>query len=149
MCSQRGFTLIELLVVVSLLGILSGLSISTYKLYRAQANYTVAESSMQYARRSIEASLARTDSPPDAVALTTQTAAGAVQDPDAAEYLDGFYLPPSIRVDVEYDPDCRDGGCQSDYVQIRHCAGKEFVRWIRMGNGTDLMFTHLPGEGCA
>lgn len=148
MRSQRGMTLIELMTVIVLLGVLSGLSISTFKLYRASANYTVAETSMQYARRAIEAALSRTDNPPDAVALTSQTVAGAVVDADAAEYLEGFYLPPNIRVDVEYDPGCNNGGCQSDYVQIKHCEGLEFVRWIRFGDGTELMLPNLPGAGC-
>ena len=55
--SQSGFTLIELLVVIALLGVLSGLSIETYKEYKARAAYSVADHTLRDARSALESAL--------------------------------------------------------------------------------------------
>lgn len=146
--SQRGFTLIELLVIISIIGLLAGLGITAFKVYRSNAAYSVVEVSIRDARTAIEASLNDPDNPPLAVPLTAQTAQGVVTDAAASQFLPGFRVPRSTKFQVSYDPTCTVAACQSELVQVNHCKGDEFARWVRFGDGVDVLLEHLAGTGC-
>lgn len=145
---EAGFTLIELLVVFIVIGVLAATSIASFGVYRAKAAYASAEETMSFARRTVEASLTR-DVQPAAVALYAQTSPGPVADPTAADYLLGMQLGPELKLRVSYDPSCGNGSCQSDFLQVNHCKGEEFIRWIRFGDGVETLLENVSGAGCA
>jgi prepilin-type N-terminal cleavage/methylation domain-containing protein len=148
--SQAGFTLIEMLTVIMCIGILAGISIASYNLYRANAAYAAVQSTLRNARTAVESSLARADNPPAAVAYTgtAMTPALFSANSPARSYLEGFTFGDNMKVRTQYDPACADGGCVSDLLEVRHCTGKEFLRWFRMGDGTEVEVPRVPGEGC-
>jgi prepilin-type N-terminal cleavage/methylation domain-containing protein len=148
MNSQRGFTLIELLTVIVILGILSSLGMYSFSVYKQRAAYIVTEQTLGDARTDLEASITNLDNPPGSVALFAQSAQGALQNAAAAALLPSTMVPRNIKFQVSYDADCIDGGCQSEFIQINHCNGTEFVRWIRFGDGVDVLLDHLAGVGC-
>lgn len=146
--SERGFTLIELLTIIGIIGILSLLGMSSFKVYRADAAYSVAESTLRNARSAVEASVNNVDNPPPAVALTTQQSAGPISDANARAFLPALQLPKNVRFQVSYDPTCVSGACQSELVEVSHCFANEYTRWIRFGDGVDLLLEHVAGGGC-
>ena len=148
MRSEKGFTLIELLTVIVIIGILAGLGITSFGVYRSSAAYAVANKTIRDAQISMEAGLTNEDDPPPAVALTTQHVQGPVQDPNAAQLLPAMQLPRQTSFAVSYDPDCLDPGCESASLQVRHCQGDEFVRYVRYGDGAWDYLEHLAGTGC-
>ncbi len=144
---DSGFTLLELLVVMTMIGILSYLGLTSFYVYKSDAAYSVAESVLRNARVAVEASLNDIDNPPAAVDLV-QTASGKITNQSASQYLPGMQLPKNIKITVVYDPSCAEAGCQSDFLEVRHCLGKEYLQWVRFGDGTEAQLNHLAGVGC-
>ncbi len=144
--SEKGFTLIELLVVIALIGILASLSIEGFTLYRANAAYASVESSLQNARIAAEAGQTDVNNLPPPVPWFFQNVPGPVNDASAARYLPGFKLSPDTMFWAFYNPDCMDGACQSDFIEVRHCKANEFALWTRWGDGFEMTLHHLPGE---
>lgn len=148
MRTERGFTLIELLTVLVILSILSGLGMYSFSVYQARAAYIVAEQTMSDARTDLEASITSVDNPPGSVALYAQAIQGPLQNAAAAALLPSTRVPRNVKFQVSYDSGCIDGGCQSEFIQVNHCNGSEYVRWIRFGDGVDVLLDHLAGSGC-
>lgn len=149
MQSERGFTLIELLTVIAIIGVLASLSMSGFSLYKASAAYAVASQTLHGARNALEAALSDPDNPPAAVELDSQEAPGPIADPVARRLLLGMQLPRNVKLSYGYDPTCLDSACAYEsYLQANHCSGKEFVRWIRFGDGVEIMLDHVRGDGC-
>ena len=148
MNSQRGFTLIELLTVICILGILSALGLYSFSVYNQRAAYVVAEQTLSDARTDLEASITNVDNPPASVPLFAQSAQGALQNASAAALLPIMRIPRNVKFQVSYDASCIDGGCQSEFLQVNHCNGSEYVRWIRFGDGVDVLLDHIAGSGC-
>lgn len=146
---ERGFTLIELLTVIVLIGILSYLSLKGFSLYRANAAYASVESSLQNARIAAEASQTDANHLPPAVPWYFQNVPGVLNDAAASQYLPGFKLSPDTLFWAFYSPGCSDLACISDFIQVMHCKAREFVIWVRWGDGWEFTFHHLPGgAGC-
>jgi len=145
---ESGFTLIELLVVIAIIGILGALGLTTFNFYKSSAAYATAESTLHDARNAIEASMVDADDPPDSVALIAIREQGPILDPEAANLLPGLNLPTNTKFQVAHDPDCLTSACQAQFVQVNHCLGKEFVRWIRFGDGLELKLDRIAGDGC-
>lgn len=146
--SQRGFTLIELLVVVATLMVLTGVSMQTFKEYKARAAYAVATRTHRDARSSFEASFTS----PDAVyadVTTTQYDPGPLADPSARALLSAFRVPKNVKVTVEFSQACIDASCVQTFIQVNHCLGNEYVAWTRFGDGLELSQEHVAGSGCA
>lgn len=146
--SQAGFTLVELLTVIAIIGVLAGLGLASFKVYRGDAAYSVAESSLRNARSALEASVSNPDAILPPVGLVSQNSPGPVQDPAAQTYLPGFQLPKNLRMSVQYDPSCTNGACTAEVLEFSHCFAQEYTRWIRLGNGTDFLLEHIAGGGC-
>ncbi|MEZ4754563.1 MAG: type II secretion system protein [Bdellovibrionota bacterium] len=148
MRKEKGFTLIELLIVTALIGVLSSMAMTGFSVYRASAAYAVVERTVSSARTAAEAGLSDADNPPAAVALTSVNTQGPL--PGAAgDYLVGMQVPSNVKVEVEYDPTCTTALCQSELVEVKHCWGNEFARWIRYGDGVDILLQNVAGEGCS
>ncbi len=145
---KQGFTLIELLTVVTLLGILSGLALQAFYIYRSNGYYAVSDSTLRNARTALEAGLTNVDNLPGAVPLTAQNGAGSISDPAMAALLPGMRLPSSVKLQALYDDSCDVGACTSEMLQVNHCKGKEYVRYVRFGDGSDILLQHVAGPGC-
>ncbi|MCB0310515.1 MAG: hypothetical protein KDD42_04740, partial [Bdellovibrionales bacterium] len=89
------------------------------------------------------------DDPPGAVGLTTQSSQGPIQDPRAAELLPGMMVPRLTKFAVSYDPTCEDSSCEMSSMQVNHCQGEEYIRYVRFGDGLGVWLEHLAGDGCA
>ncbi|MBN8548905.1 MAG: type II secretion system protein [Deltaproteobacteria bacterium] len=146
---EAGFTLIELLTIIGIIGVLSMLGLSSFKVYRADAAYSVAESTLRNARSAVEASVNNVDNPPPAVGLTVQTAPGAIADSNARAYLPAMQIPKNVKFQVSYDPTCTSAACQSELIEVSHCYSDEYTRWIRFGDGLDVTLDHVSGGGCS
>jgi prepilin-type N-terminal cleavage/methylation domain-containing protein len=146
--SQAGFTLVELLTVIAIIGVLSGLGLASFKVYRGDAAYSVAESSLRNARNAVEASVTNPDATIPSVALFSQNTAGSIQDPSAQVYLPGFQLPKNLRMSVQYDSTCTNAACIAEVLEFSHCFAHEYTRWVRFGNGSDFLLEHVAGGGC-
>lgn len=145
--SQKGFTLIELLVVVATLMTLTGISLQTFKEYKARAAYTVAVRTYRDARSALEASFTQPDAVYQDVSVA-QTAPGPLSDGDARAILSAFRIPKNIRFEVDYTQSCVDASCVQTYIQVNHCLGNEYVAWTRFGDGLELTQEHVAGSGC-
>lgn len=146
---ESGFTLIELLTIIAIIGILGSLALTSFQVYRSDAAYSVAESTLRNARSALEASINNIDSPPGPVALVSQNTPGVMSDPSARAFLPAFQVPKNVKVEVSYDPTCVIGACQSEFVQIGHCFADEYTRWVRFGDGVDMLLEHVAGGGCS
>ncbi len=149
LASQRGFTLIELITVVAIIGILAALAVTSFTLYKSDAAYAVVQSTVNFARNSLYASLLDAENPPAAVPLTSQTSAGPLQDTGARNLLPTLNLPPSLKFQVSHDPTCTTGSCTADYIQVNHCLGQEYSVFMRRGDGTDMLMENVLGAGCS
>lgn len=145
---KRGFTLIELLTVISLLGVLAGLALQAFYIYRANGYYAVTESTLKNARTALEAGLSNVDNLPTAVGLTSQASPGSIGDPGLSTLLPGMRLPNNVKLQAMYDDTCDVGACTSEILQVNHCKGSEFARYIRFGDGSDILMQHVAGAGC-
>lgn len=70
---NRGFTLVELMVVVAILGILTSISIMSYREYLDRAKRTVSTSALESARRLIESYAIDTGTYPTTIDFATCT----------------------------------------------------------------------------
>ncbi len=148
MRSESGFTLIELLTIVAIVMVLSSLALTSFQVYRADAAYSVAESTLRNARSVGEASINNVDSPPGAVSLVSQNSPGALSDASARAFLREFQLPKNTKIELSYDPTCVTAACQSELLQVGHCFSDEYTRWVRFGDGVELLLEHVAGGGC-
>jgi len=148
MRSDRGFTLIELLTIIAIIGVLAAISLSGFSIYRASAAYAVASASMHDARNALEAALADQNSLPPAVPLTEQSVAGPISDPQGRMVLPGMQVPKNLMFRYSYDPSCVDPGCVEAFFQTNHCYGVEYPRFVRFGDGLEILLEHVSGAGC-
>ena len=145
---QDGFTLLELLVVTAIIAVLLYLGLTSFWVYRTEAAYSVANTVMRNSRVAVEAAMNDLDHPPLAASLV-QRAAGQIQDSAGKTYLPQMQLPINVKLTASYDPSCTVGGCQSDFIEVRHCLGKEYVQWVRFGDGVETQIDHIQGSGCS
>jgi len=145
--SQHGFTLIELLTVMSLIGILSMLSISSFRVYRSEASNSLAKATVNSGAKAAEAGITSTEGSLPSVALYQQSSGGGISNASANQVLPGMILPEDVKLRVSHDPTCTDENCQSHFIQVSHCRGTKYTQYLRFGDGQSLMLDQ-PGIGC-
>lgn len=145
---EKGFTLIELLVVVATISILAGLGIPTLWSLKSNAAYAVAEDTLRGCRNSGEAGLATAGGIGGLGRTLLQTQADLMGNANAKAYLAGMVVPTNVSIEVEYDPTCLDGGCTTEYVQVKHCNGQQYLNWTRFGDGSEIYVRNIAGDGC-
>lgn len=144
---EAGFTLIELFVVISVIGVLAAISLSSFKVYRASAQYSVADQTLGFAKRALEAGVVGQEDDIPAVGLTSQSASGSIQNNQASELLPGMLLPNNVELKVMHDPDC--SGCTKDMLEVQHCSAKQLARWVRFDDGVEVTLDKVAGGGCS
>jgi prepilin-type N-terminal cleavage/methylation domain-containing protein len=148
MRSEQGFTLIELLTIIAIIGVLAALSLSGFSIYRASAAYAVATGTMHDARNALEAALADQSNLPAQVPLQAQVVQGEIANVLGKAMLPGMQLPRNMKLQYSYDPACVDAGCIETFLQTNHCYGIEFPRFVRFGDGVEVLVEHIGGAGC-
>ncbi len=145
--AESGFTLIELLTVIGTLGVLASLAITGFSVYRASAAYAGAELTLRSARVALDYALSDADHPPPAIGATSQSIPGPIT--GAPQLLPGVQLSRNMKMQYAYDPTCIDLSCPwESFIEARHCQGKEYTRWIRFGDGSEVRLEHISGVGC-
>lgn len=145
---ESGFTLLELVVVMATLAALTYLSMNSFVVYRAQAAYSVAAAVLHNAHTAVEASATDSSHMPGPVAIT-QINPGQISDANARTYLPQLVIPVQVKFSATYDPACSNASCMSDFIEVKHCLGKEYLQWMRFGDGVEMTLTHLAGAGCS
>ena len=149
MRSQKGFTLIELLTVIGIIGILAGLGIASFAVYKSSAAYGVASATLRDGRTFMEAGLNNYDDPPASVALYTQSSQGPLNDAAAAALMPGMMVPRNVKFQISYDADCASDSCMTALIQANHCQGEQFVRYVKFGDGSETLMENQAGSGCS
>jgi prepilin-type N-terminal cleavage/methylation domain-containing protein len=149
MAGNKGFTLIELLTVISIIGILSALGITSFKVYRNSAAYSVSEKTLRDARTAIEASANNVEVARVAVPGLVQTSQGAITDAAGSVFLPGMMIPRNVKFTARFDPTCQGGGCEMEHLEVSHCFGLEHISWTRFGDGIDVLLENVAGGGCS
>ncbi len=148
MRGEQGFTLIELLVVISIIGILAALSITSVRIYRSNAAYSVAEKTLRDARTAYEGGITATENDPVAVPLYSQNSQGDLSNAAAAALLPGLQVPKNTKVQVMFDPACTVGGCELARLQVDHCHALDSTRWTVFGDGVEVSLDRVAGSNC-
>jgi prepilin-type N-terminal cleavage/methylation domain-containing protein len=148
MKQERGFTLIELFTVIGIVGVLSYLGLTSLHVYRGDAAYAVAEDSVRSGITALEGGLSVPDAVLPNVAGYVQTSQGTLTNADAQKLLPGMMIPRKVKFEFDYDPSCNVGACEQAAIQVKHCFGRDYVRFVRYGDGTDVRLENVPGVGC-
>jgi hypothetical protein len=149
MKQERGFTLIELLTIIGIIGVLSYLGITSLYVYRSDAAYAVAEDSVRSAVTALEGGLSVPDVVLPSVAGFAQTSQGSLTNADAQKLLPGMMVPRKVKFEFDYDPGCNIAACEQAAIQVKHCLGRDYVRFVRYGDGSDVRVENIPGAGCS
>ena len=145
--AEAGFTLIELLVVMAVIGILSGLALQSFYIYRYNAYHGVALATFGQARTALEAGKADTEDF-NAPLAVDQTTAGPATQGDGRDLVPGLVLPPHFHIYASHDPTCTSGACMVDYVAARHCLVHKKAVYFRVNGlpGVTMLNVTEPGD---
>jgi prepilin-type N-terminal cleavage/methylation domain-containing protein len=147
--SEAGFTLIELLITVATLGALAGIMLTSYQVYRENAEYALAEQTLRDALTAFETGDA--DAAPGTVLPMTATGrnggpvAGAL-----AAILPGAVTPREVVVEALYNHcDTTSGPFDLRGMIISTpCRASTRAQWVSFCGGFQIRNAHMPSPGC-
>ena len=145
--SQKGMTLVELITVIGIVGVLVGSLVPIVNEYRYKARYAIAVQALRDAFLTSGSAHSRETAPPSFNGFQ-QVQQGRVQDPSAAQLLEGYQNPEGAKISGDYTGACQDGGCQQLFLQVAHCKGKEYAQLVQFGDGSYVWVEHIGGAGC-
>lgn len=140
---QGGFTLIELLTTIVIIGILAGLSVTSYARAKHIASFSVVESTMRNARTASSAGLSN-----DPVQLRSGVQETVVESQEELlanaqlkVYLPGLVLPNNTTLTVQYDPAChgQGSGCVVESIQVENANACKYQSFVRFGDGSETL----------
>jgi type II secretory pathway pseudopilin PulG len=143
--SQSGFTLIELFTAITTVGVLAGITIQSFSVYRKKAFYSVSTQTLYDARLAFGA--AESDADSALPSIVSKIDMGGPTGGDDASVLPGLVLPQDVVVDLSHNPDCEDEGCDLIALTVAHCKAEEYSTWARSGVASELLVEKISGNG--
>ena len=134
---EAGFSLIELLVASAIMGILAGLAVEAFSVYRDKSYYSISEQVLVQARTSLEAGLIDV-ADLDGWHSIWQNTPGPPTTETGQRLAPGLVVPVDSIVYVRHRSDCgNEEWCIEDYAYVRHCKADEYTYWYRYRNGRE------------
>lgn len=145
---ESGFTLVELLVAVAIIVILSGIMLSGFKLYKREAEYSKALSTLRIAWAALEAGAEYIET-----ARMVMEVSGANGEPLPAALSSaapGLVVPAGVRVRV-MSFDCGFENRRMDQVTVYSCDGGYYTWMMRTCGNMEMTWpkSPLPVGACA
>lgn len=131
-------------MTVSILGILSGLSIAAFNVYRENAEYTKGSATLRNARTAMGAG--ELDLPDDFVlAYTTSGTGGGSLPGGLGTTMPGIATPIDVRLGAQVDA-CDTSSNPFDpskLIVVESCRATQSVRWQRFCGGAEVLLEHI------
>ncbi len=145
---EQGFTMIELLISISIIGILASLALTSFSIYRENAEYTKAESDLRNSRVAMEAGTQDISGAFSLALSYSGTAGGNVPAP-LDSVMPQAVTSSDVRLGVAYDscPVGAGAGAVEQYIISSSCKGRKSVSWTRFCDGMEVTIPELP-FGC-
>lgn len=141
--SSVGFTIIELLFITSIVGILSGLVMATFKELHVKAGVAVSSQAIRDARLAFSAAMIQPEDHTQGISYP-QDSPGELQNATARELLPGFRVPTNTEFRVVYAPSCTGGG-ELSFIVAKHCRSLKYITWTRFCDGSEII-AEVPGS---
>lgn len=142
--NEQGFTLIELLLTCVILIILGALSIGSFFIYKENAEYSRASTTMRNARTAM--TVGEMELPEGyELAYTTTSTNGDPLPGALATALPGGVVPKDVRLGAEVNI-CDDTSSPLDraqYLVAQPCRAKQEVRWQKFCGGIEILSEHV------
>ncbi len=141
---ERGFTLIELMLTCVILIILGALSLGSFFIYKENAEYSRASTTMRNARTAMTAGEMEL---PEGFELTytTTTTTGDPLSGALATALPGGVVPKDVRLGAEVSA-CDGSSSPLDRAQFlvaQPCRAQQEVRWLKLCGGIEILSEHV------
>ena len=155
MQNEKGFTFIELLVSIAIIGILGGVALSAFTLYKKQGYDAHVDSAIRDARNSLEAGQVN-ESVSNQNMMAVSDMNGRLIGRNVQELVPGLVVNPDVRLLVMHSGICANQGqqlcggsrcCFTEWISARHCKGKLMKTWGVWNDGT-MAVTEMPNVGC-
>ena len=157
--NERGMTIVEVLVTMATVAILTGLSFTSFDVYKESARSAISDQQRRNVLTAIEGGQV------DASALGTSDFFWAWTLEDGSfighrvnEFIPGLVVTENTRVWVEYDSFCDHAiwasvcagapCCLRNYSETWHCDGDTVKAWAAWNDGTNLLFEFQNNFGC-
>ncbi len=143
--SERGASMIELLYVIVIIGVLSMISLTGYAMYREDAEYAKAESTLRNARTAFEVGDQEAPEGLTIPATFSDTVGGPVAGP-LATLLPGAKVSKDVRLGAAYtycDPGV-DPVTVKQLLISQPCRSSRYTTWLKLCNGTEISQHDLP-----
>jgi len=145
--AAQGFTMIELLISIAIIGILASLALTSFTIYRQDAEYSKAEADLRNSRTAMEAG-SQDLADGYSLALTYSDVVGGVLVDPLAEVMPQGATSKDVRLGASYES-C-DGGAPGDlnqYIIASSCKANKSISYSRFCNGIEVLVSELP-FGC-
>lgn len=144
MRDERGFSLIELLTVIAILGVLVGLSMGAYTIYRENAEYAKGDATMHQARTALYAG--ESDLPDGfTMAFSQSTTTGGTLIGAMGQAMPGAVMPKDLRLGVEINACGPLSGPfdREKFIVSEPCRAKRAIHYQRFCGGSEILLENV------